>query len=92
MRVCYTKKEHEKYPLGFSYQSPDLAQGETIVSAECTISKNDIDLVGEPIISGNTVIQVIENGTPGKTGTLVFKVTTSAGYVFVDEIVITVEV
>jgi hypothetical protein len=91
MKVHYVKKEHEKYPLGFSYQAPDLAPGETITSVVCTISENDIDLVGEPIISVNTVAQIIENGTPGKSGTLVFRVTTSAGYIFVDEIVITVE-
>lgn len=76
----------EKYPIGFTFVSPDLASGETITGVETTITPNgggsNLAKVGSPTINGdgNAVQQVVEAGVAGTDYTVKFEVTTSLSY------------
>jgi hypothetical protein len=77
------KRVNEKFAIGFVYSTPDISTGETIASATVTVPTG-LTAVGTPVIvpSTLTVSQVVSGGTAGVEYTVVFKVTTSVGYIY----------
>jgi len=90
-----TKRPDEEFAIGFRYTSPDLEEDETITEAVITITGSEevIDLVvdGAPTIEeGNLVKQKIKAGTADEEYKVIFKITTSVGYIFEDFIYVKV--
>jgi hypothetical protein len=85
------KRVNEKFAIGFSYSSPDLAAGETISTVTTTVTTG-LTKEGSPIhpAGTNEVSQVVSGGTVGTDYNVVFLVTTSAGYIFEDVYIVKV--
>lgn len=81
-RPIVMKSVSGKFKLGLQYQAPDLEADETITDVEVTISPTGLTAEGGPEIDGNTVSQVISGGVIKKNYTVLFKVTTSAGFIY----------
>jgi hypothetical protein len=83
MHTHLEKDSGEKFAIGFRYISPDLNSGETITGAVVT-GASGLTLVGDPVIVGNEVRQMISGGTLGQSYTVTFTVTISTGHIYVD--------
>jgi hypothetical protein len=84
------KRVNEKFAIGFSYTAPDLAAGQHIDAVVVTAGAG-LSVEGAPAIIGtDEVSQVIYGGTAGTDYTVLFKVTTSAGYIYEDVYVVKV--
>ena len=81
------KRVNEKFAIGFEYISPDLEAGETISSASVTVPSG-LTAVGSEVISGAEVSQIISGGTVDTDYVVTFLVTTSAGHIFEDKIIV----
>lgn len=81
-RPIVMKSVSDRFEIGLQYQAPDLETGETITDVEVTISPTGLTAEGAPVIDGNTVSQVISGGVIKKNYTVLFKVTTSAGFIY----------
>lgn len=86
MSVATLKKRPiERFPIGFRFGAPELADGESIVSAVSSITpveSGGLEKLGEPIIDADTVTQVVDSGVDGHDYYVKFIVTTSVGNVF----------
>ena len=86
MSVATIKKRPvERFPIGFSFTTPELADGETIVSAVTSISPSEaggLEKLGDPVISDNQVTQVVDSGLDAHDYYVKFVVTTSVGNIF----------
>lgn len=78
------KFSEEKYVIGLLYFAPDLEEGETIDSVETSVNPAGLTLDGAASIDGNEVSQMINGGTFGVKYIVSFKVTTSAGHIYID--------
>lgn len=88
-RPIYYKRLDEKYPVGFKYKAPDIEKGETLSSAVVTVSPSGLSLDGSPVVTDDVVTQKISGGSSvGKKHVLKFKVTTSAGHVYVNTLLV----
>lgn len=76
------KAVSEKYAIGLTYKAPDLAAGETISTVTVAITPAGLTAVGAPSIDGLSVYQIVEGGASGVDYSVLFKVTTSAGYIY----------
>jgi hypothetical protein len=74
----------ESFAVGFQYTSEDLESGETILSA--TVTATSGLTVGLPAIVDTTVKVRVSGGTAGVFYTITFKIVTSAGNTYVDEL------
>jgi hypothetical protein len=84
------KRVNEKFAIGFSYSSPDLAAGETISTVTTTVTTG-LTKEGSPTKVGtDQVSQVVSGGTVGNDYNVTFLVTTSAGYIFEDVYIVKV--
>lgn len=81
-RPIITKSVSGKFAIGLEYQAPDLKADETITDVVVTITPVGLTAEGAPVIDGNEVSQVISGGVAKKNYTVLFKVTTSAGFVY----------
>lgn len=86
MSVATLKKRPvERFPIGFRFSEPELADGETLVSAIVTITPVEVgglQKLGNPVIDDDTVSQVVYSGLDGKDYYVKFVVTTSVGNIF----------
>lgn len=78
------KRVNEKFAIGFSYSSPDLAAGESISTVTTTVDAGLIKEGNPSKIGTDQVSQVVSGGTVGTDYNVVFTITTSAGYIFED--------
>jgi len=79
------KRPSERFPIGFKYGEPEIANGETIASAVVQISPNEpsgLAKLGDPIIGANTVTQMVDGGVDGHDYYVTYIVTTSVGNIF----------
>lgn len=86
-----TKRPDESYPVGFKYISPDLEEGEKLVSATTEIiPAGSLAVSGLPVIEPDVVSQVIYGGVDGEEYHVKFKTVTSVGHVYEDAIFVKV--
>ena len=78
------KRPNEKFAIGFKYTTPDIATGEHIDSVTATVDTGLTPEGSAAVIGTDTVSQVVSGGTAGSEYHVVFKVTTSALYIFED--------
>ena len=79
------KRPSERFPIGFKFSTPELADGETIVSAVITITpveSGGLSKLGSAVIDTDTVTQVVEGGIDGNDYYVTYIVTTSVGNIF----------
>ena len=81
-RPIVTKSVNDKFAIGLQYQAPDLEVGQTILNAEASVSPLGLELIGDVNIEGSIVSQLIAGGVAGKDYSVLFKIATSAGYVY----------
>lgn len=81
-RPIVTKGVSGRFEVGLEYQAPDLNEGETITNVVVTISPAGLTAEGAPTISGSMVLQEISGGVAGQNYTVLFEVTTSAGFIY----------
>lgn len=88
------KRSNERFPIGFKFHTPDLEEGESIISAVALVSPTEVgglEAVGSPTIeSGDTVSQAVEGGIDGHDYYVRFTVTTSLNNVYEDSIFVSV--
>lgn len=78
------KRPNEKFAIGFKYTTPDIATGEHIDAVTATVDTGLTQDGSAAIVGTDTVSQVVSGGTADSEYHVVFKVTTSAGYIFED--------
>ena len=78
----------ETFYVGFTYSAPDLDTGETITTA--TVAATTGITVGATVIDGAEVTAPVSGGTANTNYTVTFTVTTSAGNIFVDSLLVRV--
>ena len=76
------KSVNDRFAIGLQYQAPDLEEGQTITDAEASVDSPELELVGNVVIDGNVVSQLIDGGVAGKDYSVLFKITTSVGYIY----------
>lgn len=88
------KKPDEKFAIGLKYTAPDLAEGESLVSAVVTITPSgevdNLAKVGSVVVATDNISQMVEKGADGNEYTVIFKTTTSIGHVYEDAILVAV--
>ena len=82
------KQVNEKFAIGLTYDAPDLKEGQTISTVETSVTPEGLTLDGDPTIDGATVEQMVKAGVSKARYTVLFKVTTSAGHVYLDNVVV----
>lgn len=85
------KTSNEKFAIGFTYICPDLEEDQTITNVVVTITPSETDgleKVGDVVIDGNEVSQVIQSGIDGNDYYVVFKTTTSIAHVYEDALIV----
>jgi hypothetical protein len=93
MRIpTLTKRPDEMYPVGLHYTSPDLDEGEKLVSATVEVkpSGGSLQLSGLPVIEPDIVSQFIYGGTDGEEYYVIFHTLTSVGHNYTDAIFVKV--
>ena len=94
MSVAIIKKRPtEQYSIGLKFQPPDLVYDQKIIGVETSVVPVEVgglELLGSPTIGGLTdeVAQVIGSGNDLGEYRVKFKVTTSLGDIFEEEIMI----
>jgi hypothetical protein len=79
------KRPSERFPIGFKFSEPELAEGETVVGAEVTvypIEAGGLEKLGDPVITEDTAVQMVDSGVDGHDYYVKFLVTTSVGNIF----------
>ena len=79
------KRPSERFPVGFRFSEPELADGETVISAVVSITPNEaggLEKLGDPEIGADTAVQVIDGGVDGHDYYVKFIVTTSVGNIY----------
>ncbi|MFC1709500.1 hypothetical protein ACFL2J_05570 [Candidatus Omnitrophota bacterium] len=88
-----TKRPNEMFAIGLQYVSPDLGEGEEVVSCLVSISPDEpsgLQKSGSPVIEVDRVSQIVYSGEDGREYYVTFKTATSGGNVYEDFIFIKV--
>ena len=79
------KSPNEEFSIGLKFVSPDLDEGETIVSVTTAVAPSGLSLFGSPSINGegsDTVSQVVSGGVDGTDYIVTFTAVTSQAHTF----------
>ena len=69
----------EQIRVRLYYRKPQLEDGETILTATAVSTPTGLTLVGDCVITGGRVEQVVSGGAAGKEYLVQFTITTSGG-------------
>ncbi|MCJ7643292.1 MAG: hypothetical protein MUP28_02295 [Candidatus Aminicenantes bacterium] len=78
-QVIIEKAPAEKFKIGLYYRPPDVDDTNTLVSATAVSTPAGLTLDGDPVVSGQQVLQMIAGGVTGKDYVVQFTVLTSNG-------------
>jgi len=87
------KAPAEQFAIGLKYESPDLDEGQRIVSCTVSISPSGagaLEVDGGPVIETDIVSQMIKGGTHGEDYYVKFLSVTSIGHIYEDSIFVRV--
>ena len=87
------KTPSEQFAVGLKYESPDLDEGQRIVSCTVTITPTEasgLEVDGNPVIETDIVSQMIKGGVDGNDYYVKFTTVTSVGHVYEDSIFVRV--
>ena len=88
-----SKQPSEVFSVGLKYVSPDLDEGGRLLSADVSVRPTEIGglaKVGNVVIEPDTASQMVSGGVDGHEYYVTFKVVTSGGHTYEDEIFIKV--
>ncbi len=87
------KAPAEQFAVGLKYESPDLDEGQRIVSCTVTIQPVEtggLEVDGSPVIEHDIVSQMIKGGVHGSDYYVKFLSVTSIGHIYEDSIFVRV--
>uniref|UniRef100_A0A6M3LWC0 Tail protein n=1 Tax=viral metagenome TaxID=1070528 RepID=A0A6M3LWC0_9ZZZZ len=90
IRPFIEKRTGEVFSVGFTFASPELAEGETITDADATVDPSELGgLAVDAVTFTDTEIAVkISAGESGKEYQLLCEATTSAGHTLIGVILV----
>jgi len=72
----------EKFKIGLYYWPPDVDNENIIVGATAAVTPSGLTLDGDPVVSGQQVMQMMHGGTAGVDYLVQFTVTTFDGSIY----------
>ena len=76
------KTPPEKFKIGLYYLPPDVDDINIILTATVLVTPDGLTLDGDPVISGQQVMQMMHDGISGTTYLVQFTVTTLDGSIY----------
>jgi len=76
------KTPPEKFKIGLYYLPPDVDDINIILTATVLVTPDGLTLDGDPVISGQQVMQMMYGGIPGTVYLVQFTVTTLDGSIY----------
>jgi len=72
----------EKFKIGLYYLPPDVDDTNVILTATAVVTPDGLTLDGDPVITGQRVMQMMHGGISGTTYLVQFTVTTLDGSIY----------
>ena len=76
------KTPPEKFKIGLYYLPPDVDDTNVILTATVLVTPDGLTLDGDPVITGQKVMQMMHGGISGTTYLVQFTVTTLDGSIY----------